>query len=66
MRPPDSTVLSRKALIADDDARKNSLRQTVQKWVKDDPDAAYDAVSDSKMPAAEKEPLLKLIEQAQQ
>jgi tRNA(Ile)-lysidine synthase TilS/MesJ len=51
--------------ITDEDARTNSLRQTVQTWVKDDPDAAYAAVSDSKMAAAEKAPLLEIIERAQ-
>jgi hypothetical protein len=33
--------------------------------MKTDPDAAYDAVKDSKINAAEKEPLFKLIEQQQ-
>ncbi|MEM1223616.1 MAG: hypothetical protein AAGH40_12740 [Verrucomicrobiota bacterium] len=42
--------------------RKNTLERSVREWVKIDPDAAYEAVKDSKIEAAEKEPLFKMIE----
>jgi hypothetical protein len=53
------------ATLTDEKARRNSLNQTVREWVKTDLDAAYDTVKDSKIDAAEKEPLFKLIEQQQ-
>jgi hypothetical protein len=52
--------------ITDENTRKNTLNQTVRKWVKIDPDAAYEAVREAKMSAEEKEPLLKIIEKAQE
>ncbi|MEM7790370.1 MAG: hypothetical protein AAF546_03120 [Verrucomicrobiota bacterium] len=42
--------------------RKNTLERSVREWVKIDPDAAYEAVKDSKIEAAEKDPLFNMIE----
>jgi hypothetical protein len=50
------------ATVGDDDKRKSTLRRTVQEWIKTDPNAAYQAVVDAKIEAAEKEPLLKMLE----
>ena len=50
--------------ILDDGSRKNSLTQSVRLWIEQDVDAAYEGVAASKMDAAQKEPLLAMIEQA--
>lgn len=53
------------ATVGDADKRKNTLRRSVQEWVKTDPDVAYEAIVDAQIEAAEKEPLLKMVEKAQ-
>ncbi len=52
--------------VSDEGKRKNTLKQTVREWVKTDPNAALEAVKDAKIEAAEKEPLLKMIEDAKE
>ncbi len=48
--------------VGDEQTRRDSLNQSVRQWVKTDPDAAYKAVKDAKIEAAEKEPLFKMID----
>jgi len=48
--------------VGDDNKRKSTLSHSVQEWIKTDPDAAYQAIVDAKIEAAEKEPLLKMLE----
>ena len=50
------------ATVGDDSKRKNTLNRSVREWMKVDPEAAYQAVVDAKIEAAEKEPLLKMLE----
>jgi hypothetical protein len=50
------------ATVGDADKRKNTLHRSVQAWTKTDPEAAYEAIVDAKIEAAEKEPLLKMLE----
>ena len=50
------------ATVGDADKRKNTLRRSVQEWVKTDPDAAYEAIVDAEIEAAEKEPLLEMVD----
>lgn len=50
------------ATVGDSDKRKNTLKRSVREWIKTDPDAAYEAIVDAKIEAAEKEPLLKMLE----
>jgi hypothetical protein len=50
------------ATVGDENRRKNTLRTSVQEWIKVDPQAAFDAITDAKIDAAEKEPLFKMLE----
>lgn len=50
------------ATVGDADKRKNTLNKSVREWAKTDPEAAYRAIVAAKIDAAEKEPLLKMVE----
>jgi hypothetical protein len=50
--------------VGDADKRTSTLRRSIQEWVTADVDAAYRAIAEAKIDAAEKEPLLKLVEDA--
>ncbi|MDQ8195362.1 hypothetical protein QEH59_13070 [Coraliomargarita sp. SDUM461004] len=53
------------ATLSDPEIRKNDLSRSLREWVKIDPSAAMEAVKDAAIEASEKEPLLNIIETAQ-
>lgn len=50
------------ATMGDEEKRKDSLRRSVREWAKTDPDAALSAIKSAQIEAAEKEPLLKMLD----
>jgi len=50
------------ATVSDENKRKSTLERSVREWAKTDPKAAYQAIVDAQIEAAEKEPLLEMLE----
>ena len=58
---PDSAFIWANS-VEDVMMRKNNQQRTIREWAKQDPDAAYRAVREASIDAAEKEPLFEVIE----
>ena len=52
--------------VSDEKKRKNTLNESLREWIKVDLNAAYDAVTEADLEAAEKKPLLDIIENAKE